>query len=50
LHVKKNGKLTANVAVEDEKSGCFMHIPDTLDMYSDLITRVVETFERFLES
>jgi hypothetical protein len=50
LHVKQKGKLTADIAVEDEKSGCFMHIPETLIRYSHIISKAVELFERFLEA
>jgi hypothetical protein len=50
LHFTKKGKLTANVIVEDEKSGCRMDIPQTLVMYSGAIAGVVEAFESFLMS
>jgi hypothetical protein len=49
-HVTKKGKLTAHIGVEDIKSGCFMHIPETLDVYFGNILLVVESFERFLQS
>jgi hypothetical protein len=45
----KYGKLTAHIGVEDEKSGCFMGIPDSLVEYSRAIFSVVESFERFMK-
>jgi hypothetical protein len=50
LHVKIKGKLTAHVGVQDGKSGCFMHVPETLVHYSRIISGVIEVFERFLET
>jgi len=48
LHVCKMGTLRASIGVNDEKSGCFMHIPDTLVEYSRILSKVVELFEKFL--
>jgi hypothetical protein len=48
-HVKKNGKLTADIIVEDREAGYFLRVPDTLVAYSHFISCVVESFERFLE-
>jgi hypothetical protein len=50
LHITKKGKLTANVIVDDGKSGCGMGIPQTLVTHSGEIACVVEAFESFLES
>jgi hypothetical protein len=50
LHVKNKGKLTAHVGVQDEKSGCFMHVPHTLVHYSRIISKLIELFEGFLEA
>lgn len=50
LHVTKKGKLTANVIVDDGKSGCRMDMPLTLETYSGEIACLVEAFETFLES
>ena len=48
LHVKKKGMLKTCIGVDDEKSGCFMHVPETLVEYSGIIYRVVELFENLL--
>ncbi len=50
LHVKKKGKLTAQVGIEDEKSGCFMRIPETLSLHSRIILQTVVLFESFIEA
>ncbi|MGB8129973.1 MAG: hypothetical protein WCG81_09275 [Candidatus Angelobacter sp.] len=50
LHVTKKGKLAAEIGVEDTKSGCFMHVPETLKVYSQTILAVVKAFEGFLQS
>jgi hypothetical protein len=49
-HFTKNGKLTANVIVEDGKFGCLMDIPHTLVVYHGIIVGVVEAFESLLEA
>jgi len=50
LHVKDKGKLTAQIVIENGDSGYPLLIPDTLVHYSHFILRVVESFERFLET
>ena len=49
-HITKKGRLTANVIVDDGKSGCRMDMPLTLETYSGEIACLVEAFETFLES
>lgn len=50
LHFKNKGVLSYEVIFEDVESGYLMHVPGTILHYSKIILRVVETFERFLES
>ena len=50
LHITKEGRLNANVIVDDGKFGCRMDIPLTLETYSGEIACVVEAFESLLKS
>jgi hypothetical protein len=48
LHVKDKGILSYEVIFED--SGQLMHVPFTIMHYSELILKIVEVFEGFLET
>jgi len=50
IHVKNKGQLAYEVIFEDVESGYFMHVPETIMHYSGLALKIVEVFERFLES
>jgi hypothetical protein len=48
LHVKDKGILSYEVIFED--SGQLMHVPNTIMYYSDFVLKVIEVFERFLQT
>lgn len=48
FHVKNNGTLSYQVMCED--AGNLMDVPETFVHYSRIILKVVEVFERFLET
>jgi hypothetical protein len=50
LHIKDKGKLTAVIIVEVADSRYLMHIPETMKFYSGFILRVIERFEKFLDT
>jgi hypothetical protein len=49
LHFKEKGKLTAWIFISDRKLAHPLRIPHALSDYSNLIVKVVDLFERFLE-
>jgi hypothetical protein len=44
LRIKKKGKLTATIIVEDRDFGYYMHIPETLRHYSHFILGIIKNF------
>jgi hypothetical protein len=48
IHIKNKGMLSYEVIWED--SGYLAHIPGTITHFSDFVLKVVEVFERFLET
>ena len=49
IHITNNGKLIAEIVVQDVDLEYFFPISGTISTYSNAISRVVQLFEKFLE-